>query len=78
MPAVLIALSLFTAAATTMPLVPSLPKAVEEEGVSLVNIWNHALRNQKDESGSPLVRSEPGEKKEGCKVRKCWWERKWK
>ncbi|XP_042881273.1 uncharacterized protein LOC122258959 isoform X4 [Penaeus japonicus] len=61
-PAVLIALSLFTAAATTMPLVPSLPKAVEDEGVSLVNIWNHALRNQKDESGSPLVRSEPGPK----------------
>lgn len=49
-------------ASAAMPLVPSLPKTVEEEGVSLVNIWSHALRNQKDEGGSPLVRSEPGPK----------------
>ncbi|XP_047500524.1 uncharacterized protein LOC125046692 [Penaeus chinensis] len=60
LPAVLV-LSLPASAATSaMPLVPSLPKTVEEQGVSLVNIWNHALRNQKDEGGSPLVRSEPG------------------
>ncbi|XP_069166597.1 uncharacterized protein [Procambarus clarkii] len=43
-------------------LVPGIPDSVTLDNTHIYNLWKHALRNQKDGKGQPLVSDGPGPK----------------
>ncbi|XP_045613367.1 uncharacterized protein [Procambarus clarkii] len=43
-------------------LVPGIPDSVTLDSTPTYNLWKHALRNQKDDKGQPLVSDGPGPK----------------